>query len=181
MKHSWFHHPECTTQQADELVARYRQRGVKVERSLNPDFVTWTVSAQLVEDKIRRGQTLAGVTGCGGDYGEPTQSGAWPRMYRADPRALQRQPGNQRAGTLPTGRDVRYWMQADDTQAAIACNGCHDVIDGRAKTTDFTYDELRLMHAEGVMRTLEIWRKEDLSNHENLRYHANRQTQDDQS
>ncbi|HGV4847023.1 hypothetical protein REM94_17045 [Klebsiella pneumoniae] len=51
MKHSWFHHHECTTQQADELVARYRQRGVKVERSLNPDFVTWTVSAQLVEDK----------------------------------------------------------------------------------------------------------------------------------
>ncbi|MCF1868107.1 DUF1364 domain-containing protein, partial [Klebsiella pneumoniae] len=24
------------------------------------------------------------------------------------------------------------------------------------------YDELRLMHAEGVMRTLEIWRKEGL-------------------
>lgn len=51
MKHSWFHHLECTTQQAEELVARYRQRGVKVERSLNPDFMTWTVSAQLVEDK----------------------------------------------------------------------------------------------------------------------------------
>jgi hypothetical protein len=51
MKYSWFHHLECTTQQADELVARYRQRGVKVERSLNPDFMTWTVSAQLVEDK----------------------------------------------------------------------------------------------------------------------------------
>ncbi|MCS5946465.1 hypothetical protein LNP25_21675 [Klebsiella variicola subsp. variicola] len=49
MKHSWFHHLECTTQQAEELVARYRQRGVKVERSLNPDFMTWTVSAQLVE------------------------------------------------------------------------------------------------------------------------------------
>ncbi|EOD5635789.1 hypothetical protein NL887_000778 [Klebsiella pneumoniae] len=51
MKHSWFHHHECTTQQAEELVARYRQRGVKVERSLNPDFMTWTVSVQLVEDK----------------------------------------------------------------------------------------------------------------------------------
>ncbi|MHA8153932.1 DUF1364 domain-containing protein, partial [Klebsiella pneumoniae] len=34
--------------------------------------------------------------------------------------------------------------------------------DGRTKTTDFTYDVLRLMHAEGVMRTLEIWRKEGL-------------------
>ncbi|EPJ8630789.1 hypothetical protein WJB38_005208 [Klebsiella pneumoniae] len=51
MKRSWFHHLECTTQQAEELVARYRQRGIKVERSLNPDFMTWTVSAQLVEDK----------------------------------------------------------------------------------------------------------------------------------
>ena len=54
------------------------------------------------------------------------------------------------AGTCGTG------CKPDDTQAAIACNGCHDVIDGRTKTTDFTYDELRLMHAEGVMRTLEI-------------------------
>lgn len=72
MKRSWFHHHECTTQQAEELVARYRQRGVKVERSLNPDFMTWTVSAQLVEDKIRRGQTPAGATGCGSDYGKPS-------------------------------------------------------------------------------------------------------------
>lgn len=47
---SWFHHNDCTTQQADELVAKYRQRGVRAERSLNPDFLTWTVSAQLVED-----------------------------------------------------------------------------------------------------------------------------------
>lgn len=51
MKYSWFHHLECTMQQAEELVARYRQRGVKVERSLNQDLITWTVSAQLVEDK----------------------------------------------------------------------------------------------------------------------------------
>lgn len=72
MKYSWFHHHECTTQQADDLMARYRQRGVKVERSLNPDFMTWTVSAQLVEDKNPPRQTLAGATGCGGEYGEPT-------------------------------------------------------------------------------------------------------------
>ncbi|EMX9856424.1 hypothetical protein PTQ57_26865 [Klebsiella pasteurii] len=51
MKISWFHHTDCTTQQADELMAKYRQRGVKVERSLNQDLITWTVSAQLVEDK----------------------------------------------------------------------------------------------------------------------------------
>lgn len=51
MKKSWFAHTECTTAQADELVAKYRQRGIKVERSLNPDFLTWTVSTQLVEGK----------------------------------------------------------------------------------------------------------------------------------
>ncbi|EOI6844455.1 hypothetical protein ACMVI2_004634 [Salmonella enterica] len=49
MKYSWFTHADRNTQQADELVAEYRRRGVKVERSLNPDFITWTVSAKLPE------------------------------------------------------------------------------------------------------------------------------------
>lgn len=62
------------------------------------------------------------------------------------------------AGTCGTG------CKPDDTQAAIACNCCHDLIDGRKKTTDYTYDELRLMHAEGVLRTLAIWKKEGLVN-----------------
>ncbi|HDN2546980.1 TPA: hypothetical protein P1K44_004759 [Enterobacter asburiae] len=47
MKHSWFHHTDCTTQQADELMEEYQRRGVKVERSLNPDYTSWTVSAFL--------------------------------------------------------------------------------------------------------------------------------------
>ncbi|MBJ9259726.1 hypothetical protein I5495_20550 [Citrobacter amalonaticus] len=51
MKYSYFHHTECTTQQSEELLARYQRRGVKVERSLNPDYITWTVSAQLPEGK----------------------------------------------------------------------------------------------------------------------------------
>lgn len=46
-----------------------------------------------------------------------------------------------------------------DMQAAIACSSCHDLIDGRVKTSDYTKEELRLMHAEGVFRTQEIWRK----------------------
>lgn len=55
MKFSWFHHHECTTEQADELVDNYRRRGVKVERSLNRDNITWTISAQLPEgDKAPR-------------------------------------------------------------------------------------------------------------------------------
>lgn len=36
------------------------------------------------------------------------------------------------------------------------------IIDGRTKTTDYTHDELRLMHAEGVLRTLAIWKQEGL-------------------
>ena len=37
MKKTWFHHTDCSTEQADELVKRYKARGVRVERSLNPD------------------------------------------------------------------------------------------------------------------------------------------------
>lgn len=51
MKHTWFHHPECTTNEADELVARYRKTGAQVEKSLNHDFLTWTVSVKLPEYK----------------------------------------------------------------------------------------------------------------------------------
>ncbi|CAH0169301.1 hypothetical protein ABEJ01_01225 [Enterobacter ludwigii] len=49
MKHSWFHHTDCTTQQAEELMAEYQRRGVMVERSLNSDYLTWTVSVRLPE------------------------------------------------------------------------------------------------------------------------------------
>ena len=51
MKETWFQYPECTTEQTDELLAQYRRRGVPVERSLNNDFITWTVSARLPEGK----------------------------------------------------------------------------------------------------------------------------------
>ena len=36
---------------------------------------------------------------------------------------------------------------------AHSCSACHDAIDGRVKT-NFDRNELRLMHAEAVMRTL---------------------------
>lgn len=57
------------------------------------------------------------------------------------------------AGTCGTG------CKPDDMQGAIGCNCCHDAIDGRIKTS-YSRDELRLMHAEGVFRTQEIWREE---------------------
>lgn len=49
MKYSWFQHTECTTEQADELVAKYRARGISTERSLNQNLITWTVSVRLPE------------------------------------------------------------------------------------------------------------------------------------
>jgi len=58
------------------------------------------------------------------------------------------------AGTCGTG------IKPNDQQAAIGCSACHDLVDGRTKTTEYTHDELRLMHAEGVFRTQEIWRRE---------------------
>lgn len=36
MKYSWFHHHDCTTEQADTLISDYQKRGVKTEKSLNP-------------------------------------------------------------------------------------------------------------------------------------------------
>ena len=48
---------------------------------------------------------------------------------------------------------------------AWACATCHDKIDGRRKALDYTGDqfsrsELRLAHAEGVMRTISELSKE---------------------
>jgi hypothetical protein len=43
-------------------------------------------------------------------------------------------------------------LKPPDSMAAWACSDCHDAIDGRIRTM-YTRDELRLAHAEGVMRT----------------------------
>ena len=49
MKKSWFQHENCTTEQSEELVESYLTRGVRVEKSLNSDRLTWAVSAYLPE------------------------------------------------------------------------------------------------------------------------------------
>lgn len=49
-------------------------------------------------------------------------------------------------------------IKPDDIQAAWACSACHDEVDRRTRLIDA--NEARLMHAEGVMRTQEILRKE---------------------
>lgn len=52
------------------------------------------------------------------------------------------------AGLCGTG------MKPPDVIAAHACSSCHDVVDGRNRTDDWDYEEVRFMHAEGVLRTL---------------------------
>ena len=44
-------------------------------------------------------------------------------------------------------------MKPPDWCGAWACSACHDIVDGRVKSR-WTRSELRLMHAEGVFRTL---------------------------
>lgn len=49
-------------------------------------------------------------------------------------------------------------IKPSDLVAAIGCDCCHAAVDGRLRT-EFTHEELRLMHAEGVLRTLDIWER----------------------
>lgn len=49
-------------------------------------------------------------------------------------------------------------IKPSDILSAHSCSSCHDAIDGRI-TTDFTRDELRLMHAEGTLRTIDKLQK----------------------
>ena len=47
MKKSWFTYTGLTTEEANELVARYKSKGVLVEKSLDIDPRLWIVSALL--------------------------------------------------------------------------------------------------------------------------------------
>lgn len=47
MKKSWFTHTGLTTEEANELVSRYKSKGFLVEKSLDIDPRLWIVSALL--------------------------------------------------------------------------------------------------------------------------------------
>lgn len=51
MKKSWFAHIGLTTEEAIELVARYKSKGVPVKKSLDIDPRLWIVSAFLPQQK----------------------------------------------------------------------------------------------------------------------------------
>lgn len=50
-------------------------------------------------------------------------------------------------------------LKSPDLMAAFGCSSCHDIVDLRVRSR-FTHEEVRLMHAEGVMRTQYILIKE---------------------
>jgi hypothetical protein len=52
-------------------------------------------------------------------------------------------------------------IKADDLLGAWACSSCHDAIDRRSHT-DLDRDYVRLLHLEGMARTIAVLRKEDL-------------------
>lgn len=57
-------------------------------------------------------------------------------------------------------------LKPDDALGAWCCSACHDAVDGRSIAIHskgaYFRDEVRLMHAEGVMRTFDALRREGL-------------------
>lgn len=52
-------------------------------------------------------------------------------------------------------------MKPDDLLGAWACSRCHDVVDGREpRPIEFSREDIRLMHAEGILRTLVVLKKQ---------------------
>ena len=53
-------------------------------------------------------------------------------------------------------------MKSNDIHGAFCCSSCHDILDGRKPVREYTQDDLKLMHLEGVIRTQLIWISEGL-------------------
>jgi hypothetical protein len=47
-----------------------------------------------------------------------------------------------------------------DLVGAWACSECHDLIDGRNKNYPYEYEQTRLWHLEGIVRTLQYLSRE---------------------
>ncbi|EIC83381.1 hypothetical protein [Serratia sp. M24T3] len=53
MKRSWFFYDDLTSAEADELILQYQSRNIQTRRQLNPDRLSWSVSAYLEETPRR--------------------------------------------------------------------------------------------------------------------------------
>lgn len=51
-------------------------------------------------------------------------------------------------------------MKQPDMFGAFCCAACHDAVDRRSRT--IPYEDARLAHLEGIIRTQQIWLKEGL-------------------
>lgn len=47
--------------------------------------------------------------------------------------------------------------KTSDLFGAFCCSACHDLIDGRTQSAQFTRDEIELMHRQGAQRTQQHW------------------------
>ena len=54
------------------------------------------------------------------------------------------------------GKDKGVGIKCADYMAVYACYSCHDIIDGRARTAFFTYDELNTEKLRALEETLGI-------------------------
>lgn len=56
-------------------------------------------------------------------------------------------------------------MKPPDICGAWVCSACHDCVDNRVRSDDWEYTEVRFMHAEGVLRTInELIKRGKLTN-----------------
>lgn len=55
-----------------------------------------------------------------------------------------------------------YGQKAPDVLGAHCCSACHDVVDGRVRTVNWTRDDVLLMFMQGVMRTIGLLCREGL-------------------
>ncbi len=53
LKRSWFLYENLSTDEADELILQYQSRHIQTRKQLNPDRLSWCVSAYLEESKHR--------------------------------------------------------------------------------------------------------------------------------
>ena len=66
--------------------------------------------------------------------------------------------------TVVLAHYTRSWLRGmgskpHDIFGVYCCAACHNAIDGRVRT-NYSREQLRLMHAEGVLRTINILLKE---------------------
>lgn len=64
--------------------------------------------------------------------------------------------GNNETTVLAHLNGIRYGhgtgQKVNDIHGSYACSDCHDVLDGRQRS-NYTRDELKLMHLEAVIET----------------------------